>query len=129
MLPPQEAPGCIVVEDFEQLPVDEPFAGVSRRRIDAAGATVTSYAFESGARFPVHRHDEEQITFVDEGSVVLRVRDRTQQLERGACVVIAGGVDHGITAGPDGARITAIVVPRRGDGAAFEIVEDQGVDE
>jgi quercetin dioxygenase-like cupin family protein len=126
--PAEIAPGCCIVESFDQLPADEPFPGVLRRRLDAAAATMTSYAFQPGARFPVHRHDEEQITLVDEGSVVLRLRDRAQELGRGAWVVIAGGVDHGITAGADGARITAIVVPRRGDGTAFEIVEDQGVD-
>jgi quercetin dioxygenase-like cupin family protein len=118
-------PGCSIVASFEHLPADEPFPGVMRRRLDATGATLTSYRFQPRARFPVHRHAEEQLTLVDEGEVILRVQDRTRQLSRGAWAVIPGGVEHGITAGPDGARITAIVVPRRATGDAYEVVDGQ----
>jgi quercetin dioxygenase-like cupin family protein len=123
---PEAVHGCSIVASFEDLPVDEPFPGVTRRRLDATGATLTSYRFEPGASFPVHRHPEEQLTLIDEGEVMLRVQDRTRQLSRGAWAVIPGGVEHGITAGPGGARITAIVVPRRATADAYEVVDGQG---
>lgn len=114
-----------VLDQFGDLPADEPFPGVTRRRLDAVGATVTRYAFAPGAAFPTHRHEQEQITFVDEGSVTLRVAGRERRLRPGACAVIPGGVDHGITAGAEGGSITAVIVPRRGAGDRYDLVDHE----
>ena len=54
---------------FADVAADEPYPGVSRRTVDAAAATVNRYDFEPGATFPRHRHTQEQITLVLEGSV------------------------------------------------------------
>jgi quercetin dioxygenase-like cupin family protein len=107
---------------LEQLPLDEPFPGVHRRTLDAAGATVTSYAFAPGARFPLHRHAQEQVTLVHEGSVRMRLDDSEEELEAGSWSVIPGEVPHAITAGEAGARVTAVVVPRRAKAAAYEVL-------
>jgi quercetin dioxygenase-like cupin family protein len=109
------------VGTFAELPSDEPCPGVVRRTFDAAGATVTSYEFSAGASFPLHRHAQEQITLVEEGSVSMRIGDREPELSAGGWSVVPGEVEHGVTAGPTGARITAIVVPRR-EGGAYEVL-------
>jgi quercetin dioxygenase-like cupin family protein len=108
---------------LEQLPLDEPFPGVRRRTIDAAGATVTSYAFAPGARFPLHRHPQEQVTLVHEGSVRMRLDDAEEELDAGSWSLIPGDVPHGITAGEQGARLTAVVVPRRAEAGAYEVLD------
>jgi quercetin dioxygenase-like cupin family protein len=104
-----------------ELPAEEPYPGVVRRTFDTAGATVTSYEFSPGATFPLHRHPQEQITLVDEGSVNMTVGDVERQLERGDWSVVPGDIEHGISAGSSGARITAIVVPRR-EAGAYEVL-------
>jgi quercetin dioxygenase-like cupin family protein len=105
------------------MAVDEPFPGVSRRCFDAAGATVSNYTFSPEATFPVHRHAQEQITLIDQGIAFLRLGNETLQLGSGDWTVIPGGLEHGITAGPGGARVTAIVVPRRTDADAYEVLQ------
>jgi len=69
--------------------------------------------FEPGATFPLHRHAQEQVTLVEEGEVRLTVADATETLTAGAWSVTPGDVEHGITAGPAGARIVAVLSPRR----------------
>jgi quercetin dioxygenase-like cupin family protein len=109
------------VGTFAALATEEPYPGVVRRTFDAAGATVTSYEFAPGASFPVHRHAQEQITLVEEGSVRMRIGDGEPQLSAGGWSVVPGHVEHGVTAGPAGARVTAIIVPRRASGA-YEVL-------
>ena len=84
---------------------------------------MNEYSFEPGASFPLHRHPEEQITLILEGSVELTVQGDTSILEAGGWSVVGGDVEHGITAGPEGARIVAIIVPRRASVGAYTGVE------
>ena len=98
---------------FEGLPDEEPFPGVRRRTFSSRGATVSRYLFEPGASFPLHSHPQEQITLIEEGSIEITVAGESTPLEGGSWSVVSPDVEHGITAGPDGARIVALVVPRR----------------
>jgi quercetin dioxygenase-like cupin family protein len=100
------------VGSFDLLPVEEPYAGLKRRAFDAAGASVYEYAFEPGAEFPLHLHPEEQITIVQEGEIELTAAGETARLRAGDWSVLAPDVPHRIRA-PRGARILAVVVPRR----------------
>jgi quercetin dioxygenase-like cupin family protein len=108
---------------FADLVVERPYEGIERRGFNAETATVTAYRFEPGARFPLHRHPQEQITVVEQGSVELRAGGELTTLRAGEWSVISPDVEHGISAGPDGARFIAIVVPRREGSAAYEVVE------
>jgi quercetin dioxygenase-like cupin family protein len=76
-------------------------------------ATVAAYAFEPGAKFPLHTHPQEQITVVLEREVECEVAGKTHELGTGETLVIAPGVEHGIRAGERGARFLAVVVPGR----------------
>jgi quercetin dioxygenase-like cupin family protein len=105
-----------------ELPVSEPYEGLRRRTIDAERSTVNEYTFEPGAQFPVHRHPQEQVTLILEGTVELTVEGETATLEAGAWSVVGGDVEHGITAGPGGARIVAILSPRREHAEAYTVV-------
>jgi unsaturated pyranuronate lyase len=108
---------------FADLPVAEPYEGLRRRTFDSAGSTVNEYSFEPGASFPIHRHPEEQITLILEGSVELTVEGGTSILEAGGWSVVGSDVEHGITAGSDGARILAIITPRRTRTDAYTVVQ------
>lgn len=98
---------------FGDLSPDEPFPGVRRQSFSTTGATITRYSFEPGASFPLHSHGQEQITVVEEGRVEMTIDGEPLSLDAGAWSVVARSVPHGIVAGDEGARIVAIVVPRR----------------
>jgi quercetin dioxygenase-like cupin family protein len=98
---------------IDELEADTPYPGVLRRAFHGQGATVTAYEFRPGASFPVHRHEQEQITLIHQGAVRMTIGERELELAAGGWSVIPPGIAHGIIAGEAGARITAIIVPRR----------------
>jgi quercetin dioxygenase-like cupin family protein len=108
---------------FGALEPDEPFPGLERRTFDAAGATVNEYRFRPGARFPVHSHVQEQITIVEEGDVEMTIGDEVRPMGAGDWSVVEGDVPHGIRAGDAGARIVAVIVPRRTSATAYVVHE------
>jgi quercetin dioxygenase-like cupin family protein len=115
--------GDLVVHgDVERLAAEDPFPGVRRRSFHSAQSTVAAYAFEPGAAFPLHRHDEEQITVIHEGEVEFEVAGERHVLGAGHTYVVAAGVQHGLRAGPSGARFLAVVVPRRARTDAYTVV-------
>ena len=98
---------------FDQLAADTPFAGIVRRVLTTAKATVQEYRFEAGATYPLHQHPQEQITLVLDGDLTFDAGGASHELSAGAWSVVPGDVPHGITAGPAGARFLAILVPPR----------------
>lgn len=98
---------------FGDLPSSEPYPGVHRQSVSTAQATLTRYSFDPGASFPLHSHTQEQITVVEEGRVEMTIEGEATDLGAGEWTVVAGNVPHGIVAGDGGARIVAIIVPRR----------------
>jgi quercetin dioxygenase-like cupin family protein len=98
------------------------YAGVERRSFSSEKATVTSYRFAPGAAFPRHRHPQEQITLIEDGEVELTVGDRIEALSAGDWSVVEADVEHGLRAGPRGARVVAVVVPRRESADAYTVV-------
>ena len=108
---------------FDSLPVDEPFEGVRRHAFTTSRATVSRYSFKPGAAFPLHRHPQEQITLVEAGTVEMTIAGEPSWLGAGEWSVVASEVEHGITAGPEGARIVAFVAPPRLAIDEYEISE------
>lgn len=111
----------MTARSFDALPSEAPFDGVTRRSLTTARMTITSYAFEPGASFPIHSHAQEQWTLVEEGSVEMTIAGRTDTMRPGEWSLVEPGVEHGITAGGDGARILAIVSPPRASSDEYEL--------
>ena len=116
-------PGGGTLGTFDALDPDEPYPGVLRRTFDGAGATVTEYRFAPLARFPLHKHAEEQITLVTGGEVEMTIAGDSNQFSTGGWSVVPGDVEHGIQAGGKGARVIAIIVPRRRSAGAYTVIE------
>ena len=108
--------------NFDELPADVPYLGVTRRSFNSERATVTSYTFAPGATFPRHHHAQEQITLVQSGDVEMTIGERVEHLQAGEWSVIEPDIEHGITAGGGGASVVAIVVPRRESVDAYTVV-------
>jgi len=98
---------------LDELGTDSPYAGIARRVLNTDKATVQEYSFNAGATYPLHQHPQEQITLVLEGTLTFSAGDDTRELSAGAWSVVPGDVQHGITAGPAGARFLATLVPPR----------------
>jgi quercetin dioxygenase-like cupin family protein len=111
---------------FAALAAEQPFSGVTRRTLASERATVTRYDFEPGARFPIHRHAQEQITLVERGEVEFDAGGTVASLGAGDWSVVAPNVPHGVRAGPNGARILAIIVPRREAADDYQIESGDG---
>jgi quercetin dioxygenase-like cupin family protein len=109
---------------LDELPGDSPFPGVERHVLTTEKATVQEYRFGPGASFPQHRHPQEQITVVLEGSLTFTAGGEAQALEAGAWSVVAGGTAHGITAGPAGARFLAVLVPPRAVDETYVLIAE-----
>lgn len=118
------APGSVTGNGrFAALPAENPFPGVTRQGFTTERATVTRYEFEPGASFPIHSHPQEQITLVAKGEIEMTIAGVTETLGPGDWSVAPGGVEHGITAGLDGASFVAIVSPPRTRSDEYEIAE------
>lgn len=108
---------------FEQLPAQTPYAGIDRRVLTTPKATVQMYRFAPRASFPIHHHAQEQITLVIEGDIAFSADGERHELSAGAWSVVPGGVQHGVTAGPAGARFIAILVPPRNASDQSELTQ------
>jgi quercetin dioxygenase-like cupin family protein len=60
-------------------------------------------------------------TLVLEGSVEMTIDGEPAVLGSGEWSVVASGVEHGITASGDGARIVAIIAPPRASSDDYEV--------
>jgi quercetin dioxygenase-like cupin family protein len=107
----------------DELEVTRPFPGIERRVLDTEVATVTWYTFEPGATFPLHRHPQQQITLLAEGTIEMTLGTEVHSLSAGGWTDVPGGVEHSITAGESGARFIAMVVPPRAGAGAYEVLE------
>jgi len=102
-------------------PTDIPFPGVRRMRLDTDVATIARYDFDPGARFPLHRHPQHQITIIEAGDVRMLAGAESRSLSAGAWSLVGAQVPHAINAGERGATVLAIVVPARAsDELTFE---------
>ncbi len=114
----------LLTGSFDGLTVEAPYPGVERTSFDSQGATVTRYRFEPDASFPLHRHEQEQLTMIISGCVTFTVDGREQQLGPGDWSVVPGGVEHGLRAGDQRAEFLAVIVPRRSHSHAYAVSEE-----
>jgi unsaturated pyranuronate lyase len=70
---------------------------------------------EPGADVALHAHPHEQLGLVLTGSIMMTVGGVTQECGPMDAYVVPGGVEHGATAGPQGATVVDAFVPVRED--------------
>jgi quercetin dioxygenase-like cupin family protein len=116
-------PGQVTLGTLDAIDPDEPYPGLQRRTFDGVGMTVTEYRFAPLARFPLHKHPQEQATLIVDGDIEMTIAGELSHLSAGGWSIVPGGVEHGIRAGAQGARVVAIIVPRRQTAEAYTVVE------
>jgi quercetin dioxygenase-like cupin family protein len=94
--------------------------GVTGRALHGQRLTLALVELDPGSVVPEHRHDNEQVGILVEGSFEMRVGDETRMLERGDTWCIPPEVPHEVRVGPQGAVVVEVWVPGRDDWKAIE---------
>ncbi len=68
--------------------------GVTLSAISSGNTMMTFFDFEPGAVIPAHKHSNEQITYVIEGSIEFTLENHTRTLNAGDGVVIRPDQEH-----------------------------------
>jgi quercetin dioxygenase-like cupin family protein len=101
---------------LDELPAEAVLEGVTRRRLDGTKLTLMHYSFAPDATHGLHSHVEEQVMMVVHGSVDVHLLDSTRTVATGEYCLIPPRIEHGVTAGKDGAELLVVVAPRRTTG-------------
>lgn len=88
---------------------------VTSRAVHGEQLTFAIIELTAGAHVREHRHDNEQIGVLVQGSMTFRVGDETKELRPGGTWRILSGVPHEAHAGPDGAVAVEAFSPPRSD--------------
>jgi len=97
--------------------------GVVARPLHAERLTIGFVDIDPGVLVPEHRHDNEQVGFVQRGSVTMTIAGQARELGVGETYSIAGGVPHSAKAGADGASVVDVFAPGREDWKTATTVE------
>ena len=97
--------------------------GVVARPLHAERLTIGFVDIDPGVLVPEHRHDNEQVGFVQRGSVTMTVAGQARELGVGETYSIAGGVPHSARAGGDGVSVVDVFAPVREDWKTAPTVE------
>jgi len=91
-------PGPAKLYDFNAMKADRVSPGMSRRFVMADQSTMAIYNLRKGAFVPVHSHDSEQLTFVQEGRLRIAVGGQSFDVRQGQLLVIPANAPHSIEA-------------------------------
>ena len=97
--------------------------GVVARPLHAERLTIGFVDIDPGVLVPEHRHDNEQVGFVQRGSVTMTIAGQARELGVGETYSITGGVPHSAKAGADGASVVDVFAPGREDWKTAPTVE------
>ena len=89
--------------------------GVLARLVAGERLTVAIVELAPGGEIPEHRHENEQIGLVLEGSVTFTVGDETRELGPGGTWLIPSNAPHRVTTGDRGAVVVDVFSPPRTD--------------
>ncbi len=97
--------------------------GLVGRTVEGERITLVVIELEPGAVVAEHRHENEQLGVLIEGSLRFSVGEETRSLAPGATWCIGANVPHSVVAGPDGAIAIEAFSPVRADWRALELLE------
>ncbi|MFI5254877.1 MAG: cupin domain-containing protein [Candidatus Limnocylindrales bacterium] len=102
--------------DLETLqPFDVWGETVRARKIEGERITLSVVELAPNALVPEHRHENEQLGLVIEGTVTFRLDGETRRLGPGGTWRILSNRPHEVQAGPDGAVVLDVFNPTRSD--------------
>ena len=109
-------------DDLREIAPLQIWPGLIARGLTGEEATLAQIELEPNVDVPEHSHVNEQIGILTDGSMTFRIGDEEKELQPGATWVIPARVPHSVTAGPGGAALIEVFVPRRDDWADREVL-------
>jgi quercetin dioxygenase-like cupin family protein len=103
------------MQHIDEVGIIATWDAVLTRLIEGERMTMAVSEVRPDAPLAPHRHQQEQLGIVIEGSLVMTIDDDVQELGPGGTWRVPSGAEHGITTGPSGAVIVDIFAPIRGD--------------
>ena len=102
--------------DLDTVPVIDVWGQTVRaRRIEGQRITFALVELAANGEVPEHRHDNEQLGMVIEGTLTFPIDDETRELGPGGSWCIPSGAAHHVNVGPDGAMVIDVFTPTRSD--------------
>lgn len=88
----------IQVIDFESMPHDTISKGITRQWFHGAKGQMAYFHLKKGAHIPMHKHPNEQITYILKGKVKINILDKgnkkTYIISAGQVIVLPENVSH-----------------------------------
>lgn len=107
---PTFAPAFYQLDELASVPLRE---GITARFI-AGGRMMFSFVhLAPGATMPEHAHPHEQLGYLIEGTMRLKIGAEERLLQPGEAYAIPGGVSHEATGGPEGCLALDVFSPLR----------------
>ena len=94
--------------------------GVTARAITGSRMTLAIVDLEPGAAVTEHHHDNEQLGFILQGSMVFTIGGERRELRAGDTYEIPSNVPHDAIAGSDGCTAVDVFAPVRADWEKLE---------
>ena len=98
--------------DTRALPCQEPLPGWEGRYFHSQSMTFGCYAVKAGAAIHAHDHPNEEVWYVIEGELEVRIGDETRVAGPGCVVLVPPDTVHSVRARTD-ARAIVVDHPRR----------------
>ncbi len=106
------------VDTFQPLAELRPYAiwtGVTARVVNGERMTLATVDLEPGAAVAEHRHENEQLGFVIQGSITFTIAGEKRELRPGDTYAIPSNVPHEAVAGSEGCTVVDVFAPVRSD--------------
>ena len=109
--------------DIAAVPSQQIWDGITGRAVHGERLTLGLIELAPNAMLPEHRHENEQLGLVIEGSITLTIGTERRTLGPGGTWRIPGHVPHEAAIGPEGAVVVDVFSPVREDWKALPETE------
>ena len=89
--------------------------GAVARTVEGERLTIGFVDLEPNLDVPEHKHENEQVGFVQRGSITMTIDGDARELHVGETYVIPSNVPHSARTGADGASVVDVFAPTRAD--------------
>jgi quercetin dioxygenase-like cupin family protein len=89
--------------------------GVLARPVNGERLTIGFVDLDPNIQVPEHTHENEQVGFVQRGSITMVIDGKSRELGVGGTYTIASNVPHSARTGPAGASVVDVFAPVRTD--------------
>ena len=112
---PSYTVGVDALGDMASVPPQQIWDGIVGRVVHGERLTLGLIELEPDAVLPEHRHGNEQLGMVIEGSITFRIGSERETLGPGGVYRIPSNVPHDAVIGPEGAVVIDVFAPVRED--------------